>query len=212
MKLNYVPLMRIQRELQGIPRGMGRFRQYLRTISPDGFTFGVFVALVLTLSSCQQGDAPPTAVPAPTFSYVKQKEGGCADLYLYKGSADDLEVLWISADKEKLKLPGKGSSTFDLAAAPDGLQVAIDLWEKAPRFSAYCNDISPDTKKKATWRGKKGKLTITIWAAVEPAEPGPKKYKASARLEGVVFEDSAGNQATLKEETITEALVGWFAG
>jgi len=36
MKLDYVPLLHIQRELQGIPRGMGRFRQYLRTISPDG--------------------------------------------------------------------------------------------------------------------------------------------------------------------------------
>jgi hypothetical protein len=36
MKLDYVPLLHIQRELQDIPRGMGRFRQYLRTISPDG--------------------------------------------------------------------------------------------------------------------------------------------------------------------------------
>ena len=36
MKLDYVPLLHIQRELQGIPRGMGRFRRYLRTISPDG--------------------------------------------------------------------------------------------------------------------------------------------------------------------------------
>jgi hypothetical protein len=36
MNLDYVPLLRIQRELQGMPRGMGRFRQYLRTISPDG--------------------------------------------------------------------------------------------------------------------------------------------------------------------------------
>jgi hypothetical protein len=36
VKLEYAPLLRIQRELQGIPRGMGRFRQYLRTISPDG--------------------------------------------------------------------------------------------------------------------------------------------------------------------------------
>ena len=33
MKLDYVPLLRVQRELHGIPRGMGRFRQYLRTIS-----------------------------------------------------------------------------------------------------------------------------------------------------------------------------------
>jgi hypothetical protein len=37
MKLDYVPLLTIQRELQGMPRGRERFRQYLRTIaSPDG--------------------------------------------------------------------------------------------------------------------------------------------------------------------------------
>jgi hypothetical protein len=36
MKLDYVPLLRVQRELHGLPRGMARFRQYLRTISPDG--------------------------------------------------------------------------------------------------------------------------------------------------------------------------------
>jgi hypothetical protein len=36
MKLDYVPLLHLQRQLQGIPRGVGRFRQYLRTISPDG--------------------------------------------------------------------------------------------------------------------------------------------------------------------------------
>jgi hypothetical protein len=39
MKLEYVPLLRIQRELQGIPRGMGRFRQYRRTmLNQDGPT------------------------------------------------------------------------------------------------------------------------------------------------------------------------------
>ncbi len=36
MKLEYIPLLRIQRELQGLPRNQDRFRQYLRTISPDG--------------------------------------------------------------------------------------------------------------------------------------------------------------------------------
>ena len=32
MKLDYVPLLRIQRELHDLPRGMERFREYLRTI------------------------------------------------------------------------------------------------------------------------------------------------------------------------------------
>lgn len=37
MKLNYVPLLKVQRELQGIPRGLGRFQQYLRTmLTKDG--------------------------------------------------------------------------------------------------------------------------------------------------------------------------------
>ena len=32
MKLEYVPLLPVQRELHGMPRGPGRFQQYLRTI------------------------------------------------------------------------------------------------------------------------------------------------------------------------------------
>jgi hypothetical protein len=36
MKLDYVPLLQVQRDLHDIPRGHGRFRQYLRTIfRPD---------------------------------------------------------------------------------------------------------------------------------------------------------------------------------
>jgi len=39
MNLQYVSLLQIQRELQGLPRNMDRFRQYLRTmIGPDGNT------------------------------------------------------------------------------------------------------------------------------------------------------------------------------
>lgn len=38
MNLNYVPLLQIQRELQGLPRNHERFRQYIRTIIPDGTT------------------------------------------------------------------------------------------------------------------------------------------------------------------------------
>jgi hypothetical protein len=189
----------------------------------------VIVSVAFGLCSCGGGDpegkGPPRGdgiqvqggqffggVRRPTFQYLKEKEGGCADLYFHKGTADDREVLWIVAEKEKLALPAKGTKTFDLAAAPDGLQVAVDLWDKAPRFSAYCNDISPDTERESVWRAKKGKITLTVFESTEPKQVGPRRYKASVRLEGVVFEDDAGHQATLKEETITEVLVGWYAG
>ncbi len=37
MNLEYVPLLQVQRDLQGLPRNYDRFRQYLRTVmSPDG--------------------------------------------------------------------------------------------------------------------------------------------------------------------------------
>ncbi len=165
-------------------------------------------AVALGVTSCK----PAIFVQTPSFKYVKQNQGGCGDLFVYKGTADNLEVLWISAEKDKLKLPEKSSKTFDLAAAPDGLSVAVDLWDKAPRFSAYCNDISPDTKTTSTWRGKSGKVTITVHGPVDPAGPNPRQYKVSVRLENVLFEDDAGHQATLGSEEINDAVVGWYAG
>jgi hypothetical protein len=38
MKLDYVPLLQVQRDLHGIPRGRERFRQYLRTIANEDGT------------------------------------------------------------------------------------------------------------------------------------------------------------------------------
>src|SRR5262245_38151150 len=166
---------------------------------------GLFFLVPLALSSCT------SAGRSPTFAYAKETEGGCADVFLHKGTQDKLEVLWISAEKTKLQLPDKGSKTFDLAGAPDGLRVAVDLWEAAPRFSAYCNDISPNTQR-VTWKATKGKVTITLHGPAGDPKERPARYKASARLEGVTFVDGAGHSATLKEETITEVVVGWYAG
>src|SRR5687767_2124059 len=47
MKLHYVPLLRIHREVQGIPRGMDRFREYLRTVLNEDATDVDLVPLLL---------------------------------------------------------------------------------------------------------------------------------------------------------------------
>src|SRR5262245_36768372 len=153
----------------------------------------LFLFAALPLSSCQRaeddeaGGGDKAKVRMPTFKYDKKKEGGCADVYLYKMTTDETEVLVIRADKKKLKLPDKGTATFDLSKAPADLVVSVDLWDKAPRFRAYCNDIAPDTKKEATWKAKKGKLILTVFAPADKKAAGPRNYKVSARLEGVVF-------------------------
>jgi hypothetical protein len=138
----------------------------------------------LALTACNGGPGAIVGgkpLRTPTFNYGKDG-GGCADIHLYKGTADRREVLWIRADKEKLELPAKGTKTFDLAAKPDGLEVGVDLWETAPSHSAYCNDIAPDTKREAIWAAMKGKITITVF---EPTDnPGARPtYKVSAKLE-----------------------------
>jgi hypothetical protein len=166
------------------------------------------ITLSFALASCNYHS---DAKRSPTFVYGKETEGGCANVFFHKGSADQLEVLWIDADRKKLSLPDEGSKTFDLADAPDGLLVAVDLWDAVPRFSAYCNDISPDTNH-VTWKAIKGKITVTLHAPTGDKEAGPQRYKASARLEGVVFDNETGRQATLAEETITDVEVGWYAG
>jgi hypothetical protein len=153
-------------------------------------------------------------VRMPTFKFVKKNEGGCGidHVFFYKGTDDMREVVWISADKKKFDLLAKGTKTFDIAKTSEELNVKLDLWDKTPKYRAYCNDISNvDAQRESTWTAKKGKITITIHEDV--AEPTKhRNYKASAKLEGVVFDDGAGHEATLKEETITEVMVGWLAG
>jgi hypothetical protein len=154
------------------------------------------------------------AVRMPTFQFVKKNEGGCGidHAFFYKGTEDMREVVWISADKKKLDLLAKGTKTFDIAKRPEGLIVKLDLWDKTPKFVHYCNDISDnESKLESTWTAKKGKITIAIHEDV-PEPTKHRNYKASAKLEGVVFDDGAGHEATLKEETITEVMVGWLAG
>jgi hypothetical protein len=179
--------------------------------------------LTAPLLLCSCADVAPPANPpnnppqqggvrAPTFQYVKKHEGGCHDLYLYKGSDDRREFLLVWADKKKLDLPEKGSKTFDLANAPKELKVTIDLWNRATE--RYCNDFTTaGTKIEATWKAVKGKITITLHGPGEMLKEGGRILpRASVRLEGVVFDDGAGHQATLKEETLTEVPYGWIPG
>jgi len=174
----------------------------------------LIIALPFALVSCNGGEngGGVFAARTPTFKYVKAGEGGCGHVHLFKESEDKREFLLIRADKKPLGLPEKGSKEFDLAKAPEELAVQIELWTTAPKFIPYCNCVRDSSKLEATWKAKAGKITITLHDPLAGEEGPVKRYKASAKLERVVFEDDAGRKATLKEETITEVIVGWFAG
>ena len=61
--------------------------------------------------------------------------------------------------------------------------------------------------------GHAGELVVGLSGGVPVAVmAGRVHHYEGYRLQDVVFEDDAGHQATLKEETITDVLVGWYAG
>jgi hypothetical protein len=165
----------------------------------------------LALPACQR--VPPLSGDAfapPTFAYAGEG-GGCAHIFLFKGTQDGTEFLTVSAEIEKLKLPAKGTRTFEIADVKQGLAIAVDLWEKKPDHLRYCNDIDDDPKLKAKWVAKRGKVTITLEEPAKGDNPN-RTFKASVRLENIEFEDAAGHKATLKEESFKDVTVGWYAG
>ena len=141
----------------------------------------------------------------PTFHYTA--EGGCYDVELWKSTADGREILRVFADAKSLMLPRKGSIVFDLAEARSRLTVTIDQWDGRPETAEFCGDaMDPHVKKIDSWVAKAGKLTITTADSDDKAHP--KRYRATAELEEVVFKNSAGREVTLHKETIS-ADVGW---
>jgi hypothetical protein len=167
----------------------------------------ILAGVLLTLPACSA--LGPGAVPK--FNYAGGKAGGCANISLYKGSADDREFLRVWTEETKFKVPATGSETYDLTRTP-GLHVTVELWEKAPKFLPYCNDISSEEKVRATWNATAGKVTIKNLGPVEKAEGPFPRYKVTVVLEGVVFEDGTGRKVTLEKETMADVVVGWLAG
>jgi hypothetical protein len=77
--------------------------------------------------------------------------------------------------------------------------------------SRHTVTTSPPTPGRQRLTGEEREADAYNPGAEGPAASRPEGHRASARLEGVVFEDGAGSQAMLKEETIMDVLVGWFA-
>jgi hypothetical protein len=169
-------------------------------------TATILAAVVLSLPACSS--APAT----PKLKFDGGKVGGCHDILVYKGSADNREFLVVWTDKTKIKLPEKGTETFDLAKPPAGLEVSIDLWETPSKYGPYCTDISEGERKKTTWKATAGKVTITTHGLDVVPEGRSRTYKVTVKLDSVVFDDGAGHKVTLESETIADVGVGWVPG
>ena len=52
MTLTFVPLLQVQRDLYGLPRGMERFREYIRTMTDAATGDLVFIGRADTTAGC----------------------------------------------------------------------------------------------------------------------------------------------------------------
>jgi hypothetical protein len=128
MKLEYIPLLRVQRELHDIPRGLRRFRQYLRTISNrDGTDIELVPLLIMNPMAKDHVTVLLDALLALDADGVGARAASDASAGLadvpgdFKAAlvvADDLMGGWTNryADEYLLRHPGPGHKRFWVTA------------------------------------------------------------------------------------------------
>jgi hypothetical protein len=144
MNLTYIPLLQIQRELQDVPRNQGRFRQYLRTLSPDGSTvelppLGIMnpaakehVTALLDALLALDADGVAARALAEASTQLANDAG---DFKVALVVADDLKGGWTNRFDYEFKLRFGPSPTANRQARPKWLKdhwITAVLWSSEP--------------------------------------------------------------------------------
>src|SRR5262245_5867011 len=134
MNLEYVPLLRIQRELHDIPRGLGRFRQYLRTIMNESRSTVELPSLLamnpmgrehvtelLDALLAMDADAVAARAVAKATAVLAQKPW-------------DFKVALVVADDLKGGWTNRYATEFTHRFGPDHLRSKSDMRMELPRW------------------------------------------------------------------------------
>lgn len=134
---------------------------------------------------------------------------GCRGLVPFRASGDDTQLRLVDADVVKLGLEVGKTRTFDLARAPDGLRVSVDVFAKAPAEAPYCTDYIGDAQKPITWEAEAGTLYLSIQAPA--SENGT--YRATIRMKDVrLVGPQRGVAGSIPNAVLENVLVGWLPG
>ncbi len=200
MKLDYVPLLQVQRELHDIPPGQSRFQQYLRTIwSPDG-TDGVLLPL-LAMNPMGKGhvsalldaflaiDADGIAASTLLEDAAPEVSDVDGDCKLALVIADDLKGGWTNRYDYEF--------TFRFGSADARLRAAVP--------------ISPIGSNLPHWT-KHFWLTCILWSSEAPSERAVRESVLTAVHRVAYMQRRGSGPRTLRDMLAQEGHVMAMAG
>jgi len=155
---------------------------------------------------------PPDATRQPDLRYVGSD--GCDDLSLYAWNDTQTEVLVAVFPAPELKLD-VGTYTFDLASAPSGVTIRIDSFTKYGGPLPYCTDyVLPGQERhpKSYWKASAGRAVLKIGPRGSAPKRGLRAYRATLRLENLVFIDDVGTEVRHPDPVTLTGIVGWTQG
>ncbi len=186
MRLEYVPLLKVQRDLHDIPRGEGRFRRYLRTVFPGGGEADLLP--LLAMNPMGRGHVAALlddllALDADRVGAEAVTEGSPA----LRDVPGDVNVALVVADD----LMGGGTNRYD--------------YEFAHRFRSGPVPATLPRWAKRFW------VTVPVWSS-EPASAGAVRQVAAAAVYRLAYTHRPGPARTLRDMLTQEGAVMAAAG
>ncbi len=196
MRLDYVPLLRIQRDLHDLPRGMGRFQEYLRTIrSRDGNGLELPPLVIMNPMGKEHVAERLDALLAMDADGIGARVAEEASARLADVPEDFKATLVIADD-----LMGAGTNRFDceyqFRFGPDRLR---------PRGPATPGDSPPPRWSEHHW------ITGVLWSSEVPSEPAVREALLTV-AHRVAYVQRHGPARTLREMLAQEGHVMAMAG
>lgn len=165
----------------------------------------VVVSLALSLSACAKPSSEPVAQSPTTTAAAPPatRTGGCRDLYLYAANDDATQVVIVDVDAKAVRLEEGQRKTFDLASAPNGVKVWLDVYlQPANVERVHCTRAPSEAQMAERYAATAGTLTV------ERSDAGT----VTASIDGAKFWLDGRPTIEIATRRFDRIRVGWLPG
>jgi hypothetical protein len=165
-------------------------------------------SLVLLLAGCPK---EPAATPDPAELASLGAGQGCADITLYRVSADGTLALVFSAT-ETLTTDAFASGQTETASFDLASEGSLELWRGTGLQNYLCNDyLIGDESKDVVWTATSGTVDLAVTSTSQECL----SYECSADAEIAISDavlEAAGEEDVVIDAMSWTAGVGWLPG